>query len=83
MGVIILLIIACVVFAGGFLLAFLWAVKTGQFDDRYTPSMRILLDDQPSNEQKKSNSGKLNIHQYTSSHFTSDSRFLTQKRRNV
>jgi cbb3-type cytochrome oxidase maturation protein len=30
--------------AGGFLVAFLWAVRHGQFDDRYTPSVRILFD---------------------------------------
>jgi cbb3-type cytochrome oxidase maturation protein len=30
-----------------FLLAFLWASKTGQNDDMYTPSVRILFDDQP------------------------------------
>ncbi|QHV95550.1 MULTISPECIES: cbb3-type cytochrome oxidase assembly protein CcoS [Spirosoma] len=29
----------------GFLGAFLWSIRTGQQDDLYTPSMRILLDD--------------------------------------
>ena len=29
----------------GFLGAFLWAVRSGQFDDTHTPSMRILFDD--------------------------------------
>ena len=28
-----------------FLLAFLWSVKRGQFDDDYTPSVRMLFDD--------------------------------------
>lgn len=28
-----------------FLGAFIWAVKTGQFDDSKTPSIRILFDD--------------------------------------
>lgn len=28
-----------------FLIAFLWAVKSGQYEDKYTPSVRILLDD--------------------------------------
>lgn len=28
-----------------FLGAFIWAVKSGQYDDRYTPSLRILFDD--------------------------------------
>jgi cbb3-type cytochrome oxidase maturation protein len=44
MGVIILLIIVSVVVAGGFLIAFLWSVKTGQMEDDYTPSVRILFD---------------------------------------
>ena len=29
-----------------FLGAFIWAVKSGQYDDKYTPSVRILLDDE-------------------------------------
>ena len=46
MGVIILLIIVSVLVAGGFLIAFLWSVKTGQMDDDYTPSVRILFEDE-------------------------------------
>jgi cbb3-type cytochrome oxidase maturation protein len=34
-----------ILIAGGFLLAFLFSVKTGQYDDDYTPSIRILFDD--------------------------------------
>lgn len=44
MSVIILLIFFSMLVAGGFLLAFIWAVKNGQFDDQYTPSVRILFD---------------------------------------
>ena len=29
---------------GGFLIALFWAVKNGQFDDLFTPSVRILHD---------------------------------------
>ena len=29
-----------------FLALFLWAVKSGQYDDTYTPSVRILFDDE-------------------------------------
>jgi cbb3-type cytochrome oxidase maturation protein len=29
----------------GFLAAFIWAVKSGQMDDDYTPSIRILFDE--------------------------------------
>lgn len=40
------MIIACsFAVAVCFLIAFLWAVKTGQYEDKYTPSVRILLDD--------------------------------------
>ncbi len=45
MNVIILLIFAGGVVAAGFLAAFVWAVRTGQFDDTTTPPLRILLDD--------------------------------------
>ena len=46
MGVIILIIIVSVLVAGGFLIAFLWSVNTGQMDDDYTPSVRILFEDE-------------------------------------
>ncbi len=29
-----------------FLVLYLWAVKSGQYDDKYTPSVRILFDDE-------------------------------------
>ena len=45
MGVIVLLIIVSVFVAGGFLIAFLWSVKSGQMDDDYTPSVRILFEE--------------------------------------
>lgn len=51
MGVILILVFFSVLVAGGFLLAFIWAVRSGQYEDRYTPSVRILFDDE--NESKK------------------------------
>ena len=30
-----------------FLAAFIWAVKSGQFEDNETPSIRVLFDDEP------------------------------------
>ncbi|MEX0844888.1 MAG: cbb3-type cytochrome oxidase assembly protein CcoS [Balneolaceae bacterium] len=30
---------------------FFWAVKTGQFDDQYTPSIRVLFDDKHSKKE--------------------------------
>ncbi len=45
MSVIIILIIISVVVAIFFLATFIWAVKTGQFDDTVSPSIRILFED--------------------------------------
>jgi cbb3-type cytochrome oxidase maturation protein len=55
MEVIFILIVICLLAAVGFLGAFVWAVKSGQFDDDYTPSVRILFDDKKDtiNEDKK------------------------------
>ena len=44
MSVIFFLIIIGIVVAGGFLIAFIWSVKSGQYDDDYTPSVRMLFD---------------------------------------
>jgi cbb3-type cytochrome oxidase maturation protein len=45
MSVILLLIPLSVIIATAFLAAFIWAVRSGQFDDTCTPSMRLLLED--------------------------------------
>ncbi len=45
MSIIYFLIGCSVLLAVIFLAAFLWAQKSGQNDDLYTPSMRILLED--------------------------------------
>ena len=50
MSVIYLLMFASLVVAAGFLGAFYWAVKNGQYDDAHTPAMRILLEDSASLE---------------------------------
>lgn len=47
MSVLILLITFSMLVAGGFLIAFIWSVKKGQYDDDYTPSVRMLFDDKP------------------------------------
>jgi len=47
MSVIFLLVIIGVVVAGLFLGGFIWAVKSGQYDDTYTPSVRMLFEDGP------------------------------------
>ena len=54
MSVLILLIGFSVLIAGGFLIAFIWSVKEGQYDDDYTPSVRMLFDDKPVSESNSS-----------------------------
>jgi cbb3-type cytochrome oxidase maturation protein len=51
MSVIYILIGISLLAALGFLAAFLWSIKTGQYEDDYTPGVRILFDD-ISNEKK-------------------------------
>jgi cbb3-type cytochrome oxidase maturation protein len=46
MSVIYLLISISIVVAIGFFVAFIKAVKSGQYDDDYTPSVRMLFDDE-------------------------------------
>ncbi|MEO6229109.1 MAG: cbb3-type cytochrome oxidase assembly protein CcoS [Ferruginibacter sp.] len=45
MSAIIVLIGISVFVAGCFLAAFLWSVSSGQYDDDYTPSVRMLFED--------------------------------------
>ena len=45
-----------------FLAAYIWSVKSGQYDDNYTPSVRILFDNEVKKEKPKSSSkNNLNI----------------------
>ena len=45
MSVIIILLISSLSIAALFLLAFIWNVKNGQYDDEVSPAIRILFDD--------------------------------------
>ncbi|MDZ4666543.1 MAG: cbb3-type cytochrome oxidase assembly protein CcoS [bacterium] len=47
MNIIFMLIGVSLFMALGFLVAFVWSVKSGQMEDDYTPSVRILFDDKP------------------------------------
>ena len=40
------MLIVSLVIAVFFLVTFFWATKTGQFDEDYAPSVRILFDDE-------------------------------------
>ncbi len=53
MSVIYFLIGCSVLLALIFLIAFFWAQRTGQNEDLYTPSVRILLDDPEDSDTEK------------------------------
>jgi cbb3-type cytochrome oxidase maturation protein len=55
MSVIYLLITISIIVALVFLYAFIKAVKQGQFDDDYTPSVRMLFDDEIKNKETITN----------------------------
>lgn len=48
MSVIYILIAFSLVVAMVFLGAFIWSIKNGQYEDDYTPSVRILFEEQQS-----------------------------------
>ena len=56
MSVIFLLIPLSIVIALCFLGAFIWAVRSGQYEDTCTPSMRLLLEEKRAADKTKSNS---------------------------
>ena len=51
MSVILVLIFFSLLVAAGFLAAFLWAVRSGQYEDRYTPSVRILFENETTDKE--------------------------------
>lgn len=59
MTIIIFLIIIGILVAGAFLAGFIWSVKSGQYDDMYSPSVRVLFDEKIP-EKKKSSPKALN-----------------------
>lgn len=52
MSVILILILVSIVVAGLFLGAFFWAVRSGQYDDTYSPSVRMLFEDKKPKKQR-------------------------------
>jgi cbb3-type cytochrome oxidase maturation protein len=60
MSVIIVLIGVSILVASGFLIAFLWAARSGQYDDDISPSVRILYDNEDIKpEQTNTNPNKV------------------------
>ncbi len=53
MSVMFILIGISLVFALGFLAAFIYSVIGGQYDDEYTPAIRILFDSKPQKSSHK------------------------------
>ena len=53
MSILFILIIISLTMASGFLIAFFWAVRSGQFEDDYTPSVRILFDDEKVGDEQE------------------------------
>lgn len=49
MSVFFILIPLSVLIAGGFLWAFVWAVRNGQYEDTCTPAMRLVMEDDETN----------------------------------
>lgn len=57
MGIVIFLLSVSLVVAAFFLGAYVWGVKSGQFEDDYSPAHRIFFDDkiEPKSKNKKNN----------------------------
>jgi cbb3-type cytochrome oxidase maturation protein len=56
MEIIYVLITVSLIVALIFLSAFFWSVRNGQFDDDYTPSVRMLFDDETKKEESSNKS---------------------------
>ena len=63
MGVIYVLLTISIVVAILFFIAFILSVKNGQYDDTYTPSVRILFEDELIKEPKEKSSVSTNNNQ--------------------
>jgi cbb3-type cytochrome oxidase maturation protein len=61
MGMIYIMLTVSLLIALFFLVSFFWATKTGQFDDDYAPSVRILFDDETNNNSKTQTDGNTEI----------------------
>lgn len=61
MGMIYIMLTVSLLIALFFLVSFFWATKTGQFDDDYAPSVRILFDDETNNKSNTHTDGSTEI----------------------
>lgn len=53
MKIMLFLILVSLTVAAGFLVAYIFAARNGQFDDDYTPAIRMLFDDTVPEEIKQ------------------------------
>lgn len=53
MIVILLLIPLSIIIAIGFFIAFIWAVRSGQYEDTCTPAMRLLMEEKRQADAKE------------------------------
>ncbi len=53
MTILVALIFISALIGTGFLIAFIWAMKSGQFEDAETPAIRMLFDDKPTDHKNK------------------------------
>ena len=58
MSAIFIMIGASLILAVGVLIAFIWSVKSNQYEDDYTPSVRILFDNTTTQENKQESNHK-------------------------
>lgn len=61
MGMIYIMLVVSLIIALFFLGSFFWATKAGQFDDDYTPSVRILFDDEPNQKSNNTSDGSTEV----------------------
>jgi len=68
MEILFILFIISALIATTFLIGFMWSVKSGQYDDTYSPSVRILFGDEesPSRDQKSKKGNAQNSSDKTS-----------------
>ena len=55
MGIIVILILISISIALLFLSIFYWTMKSGQYDDTYTPSVRMLFEDKKKEQKEREN----------------------------
>jgi cbb3-type cytochrome oxidase maturation protein len=55
------MLIVSLIIALFFIVSFLWATRSGQFDDDYTPSVRVLFDDENNQKSNKQTDGNTEV----------------------